>query len=77
MGSNAIWTKNAIRIFQRQMDNAFKHFKSFLGVYIDNILISSQTLEEHREHLQTFIGTAITEGICLSEKKLTIEQEKN
>jgi len=68
--------KNAPGIFQRQMDNAFKYLNSFLVVCVDNILISSQTLKEHREHLKTFVETAIKEGICLSEKKVTIEQEK-
>ena len=58
------------------MDDAFKHLNSFLVVYVDDILISSQTLEEHREHLKIFVETAIKECICLSEKKATIEQEK-
>ena len=68
--------KNAPRIFQRRMDNAFKHLNSFLVVYVDDILINSYTLEEHREHLKVFAETAIKEGICISEKKATIEQEK-
>ena len=58
------------------MDNAFKYLNSFLVVYVDDILISSQTLEEHREHLKIFAKTAIKEAICLSEKKATIEKEK-
>jgi len=58
------------------MDNPFKHLNSFLVVYVDDILISSQNLEEHWEHLTTFVETAENEGICVSEKKATIEQEK-
>ena len=58
------------------MDNAFKNLSSFLVVYVDDILISSTMLEEHREHLHQFAEIAIKEGICLSEKKATIEQEK-
>ena len=68
--------KYAPRIFQRIMDNAFKHLNSFLVLYVDDILISSKSLEEQREHLQTFAETTIKEGIYLSEKKATIEQEK-
>ena len=68
--------KNAPRIFQRRVDNVFRHLNSFLVVYVDDILISSTTLEEDREHLQKYMETAIKEGICLSEKKATIEQEK-
>ena len=46
---------------------------SFLLVYADDIVISSKTLEEHREHLRTFVKTIVKEGIYLSEKKATIE----
>ena len=68
--------KNAPIIFQRRMDNSFEHLNSFLVVYVDDILISCQALEEHHEHLKTFAQTAIKEGICLREKKATTEQEK-
>ena len=44
--------KNAARIFQRRMDNAFKHLNSFLVVYVDDKFVSSTTLEEHRGYLQ-------------------------
>ena len=37
--------KNAPRIFQRRIDDVFKHLNSFLIVYVDDILISSDTLE--------------------------------
>ena len=51
--------KNTPRIFQRRMDNAFKHLNSFLVVYVGDILTSSTTLKEHRDHLQKFVETAI------------------
>ena len=69
--------KNAPRIFQRRMDNAIKHLNSFLVVYVDDILISLDTLEEHRNHLNAFLKTIIEEDICLSDKKAVIEKEKN
>mgnify|MGYP001148411895 CR=1 FL=1 len=69
--------KNTPKIFQRRMDDAFKHLNSFLVVKVDDILISSKTIEEHREHLKKFAETAIREGICLNEKKANTEQEKN
>ena len=68
--------KNVRRIFQRRMDDVFKYLNSFLVVYVDDILISSDTLQEHRVHLNTFLKTVIKEGICLSEKKAVIEKEK-
>jgi len=58
------------------MDDALKHLHSFLVVYVDDILISSNTLEEHVLHLNTFLEIAIKEDICLSEKKVLIEKEK-
>ena len=58
------------------MDNALKHLNNFLIVYVDDILISSITLEEHRKHVNIFIETTIKEGICLNEKKAIIEKEK-
>ena len=58
------------------MDNAFKCLNSFHVVYVDDILISSDTLEEHRNQLNTFLETTIKEGVCLSEKKAVIEKEK-
>ena len=67
--------KNGPRIFQTRMDDECKHLNSFLVVYVDDILINFNSLEEHREHLKTFAETIIKEGICLSEKKATIEQE--
>ena len=49
---------------------------NFLIVYVDDILISSNTLEEHRKYLNLFIEMAIREGICLSENKAIIDKEK-
>jgi len=65
--------KNAPRIFQRRMDDVFKHLNNFLTVDVDDNLISSDTLEEHRVHLNKFLETTIKEGICLSKKKVKIE----
>ena len=68
--------KNASRIFQRRMNNVFEHLNSFLVVYVDVILISSKAIKEPREHLKTFVETAIKERICLSKTKATIEPKK-
>jgi len=68
--------KNVPRIFQPRMDNAFKQLNNFLIVYVDDIVISSNALDEHRKHLNLFIEATIKEGICLSKKKVVIEKEK-
>jgi len=57
--------KNATSNISKTMDNAFKHLNSFLVVYIYDMLVTSKTLEEHRDHLKIFVETAIKEGICL------------
>lgn len=61
--------KNAPQIFQRRMDNVFKHLYLFCLVYVDDILITSSTPEEHQEHLQLFAQTVQKHGIVLSQKK--------
>ena len=42
--------KNAPQIFQRKMDNIFKDY-DFIHVYVDDMLISSKTKEQHLKHL--------------------------
>ena len=61
--------KNTPRIFQRRMDDAFKHLNHFLVIYVDDILINLDTLKENRNHLNTFLQIGIKEDICLSGKK--------
>ena len=39
-------------------------------------MLSSNTLKEHRKHLNLFIETTIKEGSCLGENKAVIEKEK-
>ena len=57
--------KNAPQIYQRKMDNIFRKFDEFLIVYVDDILICSNTKEEHRNHLMQFINECKKEGIVL------------
>ena len=68
--------KNAPRIFQRRTDNGFKHLNSFLVVYVDDILISSQTLEEHREHWKIFAETATKKVFVLMRKKPLLNKKR-
>ena len=58
------------------MDNAFEHLSSFLVLYVDDILISSKTLQEHREHLKTFAETAKKKGIFLVKRKPLLNKKK-
>ncbi|KAL2479787.1 RNA-directed DNA polymerase [Abeliophyllum distichum] len=47
----AFGLKQAPGIFQRHMDNTFKQFNKFCCVYIDDILIFSDSEEEHEKHV--------------------------
>ena len=76
MDSNAIWPKNAHRIFQRWMDNAFKYLKLFPSSLCWRYFNQFSNLKRTSWALKIFVETAIKEGIYLSEKKATIEQEK-
>ena len=67
--------KNAPQIFQRKMDNIFRDY-DFIHVYVDDMLISSKTKEQHLKHLDTFIDLCKTHGIGLSKKKSIIGEQK-
>jgi hypothetical protein len=60
--------KNAPQIFQRKMDNIFKFYK-FIFVYVDDILILSDSVTDHLKHLNIFADLCYTHGLALSEKK--------
>jgi hypothetical protein len=47
--------KNAPSEFQIIMNEIFTHFTSFSIVYIDDVLISSKSIEQHWKHLQTLL----------------------
>ena len=66
--------KNAPQIFQRKMDNIFREY-NFIHVYVDDMLISSKTKEQHLKHLDTFVDLCKTHGIGLSKKKSIIGEQ--
>ena len=46
---------NALATFNRLMDRIFCKHRSFVGVFFDNIIVHSKTLEEHKEQLHKFL----------------------
>jgi hypothetical protein len=48
--------KNSPRTMQRVMDNVLRGLSSFCGCLIDDIVISSQTIDEHERHLRTVLS---------------------
>lgn len=61
------------RLLRRQalMNHIFgEHIGSFMDVYLDDIIIYSDTLEDHVRHVKTVLEILTREKLYLSEKKL-------
>lgn len=68
--------KQAPGIFQRFMDTCFKKYDKFVRVYVDDILVFSDTEEDHYKHVKQVLNECISQGIILSEKKAEINKSK-
>ncbi|AAY99427.1 polyprotein [Banana streak virus Acuminata Yunnan] len=64
--------KNAPAIFQRKMDNCFRGTEEYIAVYIDDILIFSDNVSDHRKHLSKFLEICKANGLVLSPTKMKI-----
>jgi len=68
--------KNTPQIFQRRMDNIFKDLNHCCLVYIDDILVFSKTIEQHKDDPLAFKQRCIDHGIILGKNKcIYVEQE--
>lgn len=63
--------KNAPQIFQRKMDSIFGRY-DFVVCHIDDVLIFSNTIIEHKKHLGVFFDLCIKNGLILSPTKMSI-----
>lgn len=61
--------RNTPNVFQRCMQKVLEPVKSFCEPFVDDILISSNSLEEHCEHLRKVFE-------CLSAANLTLNKDK-
>jgi len=61
--------KNAHQIFQRRIDNIFKDLNHCCLVYIDDILIFSKTIEQHKDDVLAITQRYIDHGITLGKNK--------
>ncbi|XP_042380150.1 uncharacterized protein LOC121972563 [Zingiber officinale] len=64
--------KNAPVVFQRKMDNCFKGTEDFIAVYIDDILVFSESEQEHRGHLKILLDICKKNGLILSPTKMKL-----
>lgn len=67
--------KNAPAVFQRKMDNIFKDVKSFVAVYIDNVLVFSPDYNTHLGHLQVVFKKFIDHGLIVCKKKIELANQ--
>lgn len=61
---------NAPASFQRAMDQIFRsESRKFVIPYLDDIIVFSRSLKEHREHLEIVLGKIRSAGLSLNEGK--------
>ena len=61
---------NAPTMFNRLMEGIFRPYRKFTGVFFDDIIIYSKSMEEHKEHLHIVLQ-------ALRENKLFINRKKS
>lgn len=66
--------KNAPSEFQTIMTEIFNPYSQFMLVYIDDILIYSESITQHWKHLETFKKAVIKNGLVLSQRKMKLFQ---
>ena len=67
--------KNAPSEFQNIMNDIFNPYTNFSLVYID-VLIFSNSLEQHFKHLETFQRIVKENGLVISDPKIKLFQTK-
>ena len=67
--------KNAAQTFQRFIDQVL-HGLNFLFAYIDDILVASRSIEEHKEHLETLFDRLEHNGLVVRLEKCEFGKEK-
>ena len=68
--------KNAPSEFQNMMNEIFNEYTRFSIVYIDDVLIFSNSIEEHFKHLKIFQKIVRDNGLVISATKIKLFQTK-
>jgi len=68
--------KQAPSIFQRHMQNALRGLENYCTVYVDDIIVFSDSEEKHYFHVLTVLKTIEKHGIILSKKKANLFKTK-
>ena len=68
--------KNAPSEFQNIMNDIFNNYNKFSIVYIDDVLIFSNSIEKHFQHLRIFQKLVRENGLVISASKIKLFQTK-
>ena len=66
--------KNALSKFQNMMNEIFNDYTKFSILYIDDVLIFSNSIEEHFQHLKFFQKIVRENGLVISASKIKLFQ---
>ena len=66
--------KNAPSEFQKIMNDIFNPYTTFTIVYIDDVLIYSENIDQHFKHLKTFFHIIKKNGLVISLTKMRLFQ---
>ena len=58
------------------MNDSFTPYTSFIIVYIDDVLVFSNTIDQHFKHLQTFLHVIEKNSLAVSTSKMVLFQTK-
>jgi phosphoribosyl 1,2-cyclic phosphodiesterase len=64
--------KNTLEKFQMVMDDTLKEYFDCLIVYIDDILVFSDFIDQHFNHLEMFLKVIKQSGLVLSKNKMEL-----
>ena len=76
MECNALWPKKCTLWIPKYNEWDFNPFSTHAIVYIDDVLIFSESLEQHKKHLQAFLNTVKLNGLVVSAPKIKLFQTK-
>ena len=68
--------KNAPSEFQNIMNEIFNPFSTHAIVYIDDVLIFSESLDQHKKHLRAFLSIVKFNGLVVSAPKIKLFQTR-
>ena len=70
------WLCNAPATFQRTMNNVLSEHRTFAAVYIDDIIVHSNSYEDHLEHLRKIFETLRAQKLYAKASKCSFAQRE-